>query len=197
MQSTSTVTTGALRRSFTLIELLIVVAIIGILAGIAVPNFLNAQIRAKVARVQAELRTLRTAIESYHIDNNHYPPDAYEAGIAFDVYEHFRVLTTPIAYLGTVPIDNFFSAEKAQAAGGSSTDINRRHTYYYAAKGWIASTHMPSSDFAGPWIAYSVGPDQVYSHGEWMFRKANLRGDNPFMYDASNGLHSGGDIGAW
>lgn len=57
---------------FTLIELLIVVAIIAILAAIAVPNFLEAQTRAKVARVKADMRSLVTALESYYVDNNAY-----------------------------------------------------------------------------------------------------------------------------
>ena len=59
--------------AFTLIELLIVVAIIGILAAIAVPNFVNAMTRAKVARVQSELKSLSSAIEMYNLDNNNYP----------------------------------------------------------------------------------------------------------------------------
>ena len=62
------------RKGFTLIELLIVVAIIGILAAIAVPNFLNAQIRAKVSKVQADFRSLATAIESYRLEFGNYMP---------------------------------------------------------------------------------------------------------------------------
>ncbi len=48
--------------AFTLIELLIVVAIIAILAAIAVPNFLEAQMRAKISRAQADMRTLHTGL---------------------------------------------------------------------------------------------------------------------------------------
>lgn len=65
---------------FTLIELLIVVAIIAILAAIAVPNFLEAQTRAKTARAKADMRSVVVAIESYRVDANHYPWPADETG---------------------------------------------------------------------------------------------------------------------
>jgi prepilin-type N-terminal cleavage/methylation domain-containing protein len=64
------------KKGFTLIELLIVVAIIAILAAIAVPNFLEAQVRAKVSRVKNDQRSLATGIESYYVDNNTYPVSA-------------------------------------------------------------------------------------------------------------------------
>ena len=66
----------SLRRrgeGFTLIELLIVIAIILILIAIALPNFLEAQIRAKVTKVKAELRTAATALEAYQVDWRAYP----------------------------------------------------------------------------------------------------------------------------
>ena len=65
-----------LKKGFTLIELLIVVAIIAILAAIAVPNFLEAQVRSKVSRAKSDMRSYATGIESYYVDNNSYPVSA-------------------------------------------------------------------------------------------------------------------------
>jgi general secretion pathway protein G len=88
-------------EGFTLIELLIVIAIILILIAIALPNFLEAQIRAKVTRVEAELRTLHTAIFGYYNDRRVFP--TYQ-GYAFRWVEQ---ITTPIAYLATRVSDPF------------------------------------------------------------------------------------------
>ena len=64
-------------QGFTLIELLVVVIIIGILAAIALPNFIGAQDKAREASVKANMRTAQIAAESYATDNGGtYPPNA-------------------------------------------------------------------------------------------------------------------------
>lgn len=96
---------------FTLIELLIVVAIIAILAAIAVPNLLDAQIRAKVARAKSDQRSTTVAVEAYFVDYNAYPLAADERGRPIVPYppiglgpEAFETrlsvsITTPVAYI--------------------------------------------------------------------------------------------------
>jgi len=60
-------------RGFTLIELLVVITIIGILAAIALPNYIKAKDKAKEAEVKANIHTIQVAIERYDVDQARYP----------------------------------------------------------------------------------------------------------------------------
>ncbi len=112
------------KRAFTLIELLIVVAIISILAGIAVPNFLDAYTRAKVSKCVAHMRTIANAIEMYRVDNHEVPiaRDISNLGFPYLYADWLMIsapfngrelpgscLTTPVEYLASVPYDPFNS----------------------------------------------------------------------------------------
>lgn len=94
------------KTGFTLIELLIVVAIISILTEIAITNYLQAQIRSKVANVKVALAVTATALEAYDVDNNDYPWDFVGAtGSGGNNYWVPNSLTTPVAYITTIPLD--------------------------------------------------------------------------------------------
>ena len=86
------------KKGFTLIELLIVVAIIGILAAIAIPNFLNAQVRAKVAQAKANMVTVATGVEEYAVDWNVYPPMYLWGGAKGCIWDY---MTAPMGSYNT------------------------------------------------------------------------------------------------
>lgn len=179
----------ASRFGFTLIELLIVVAIIGILAAIAVPNFLNAQVRARIARVESDMKSISTALEMYILDNNSYPNDhdldAYAAGHEHGLFS----LTSPITYISSVPQDPFIERKIASVFGFGDSNA-------YASAGRADYEMGSGADNAGQFKkqAYSLmsyGPDHFddnSSHDSFPF------GTDMDRYNPSNGVSSKGNI---
>lgn len=86
---------------FTLIELL--VAVIAILAAIALPNSLEAQLRAKIARVRSDFRAAAAGLEAYAVDFNQYPPIQHWSYLIATLEMPGSSITTPVAYLTSVP----------------------------------------------------------------------------------------------
>jgi prepilin-type N-terminal cleavage/methylation domain-containing protein len=116
------------KKAFTLIELLIVVAIIAILAAIAIPNFLEANVRAKVTRTKSDQRTLGLAMEEYMVDWNRYQSSLWLPTTARrPLIDRWKQLTTPVAYITSVPPDRMFpypSASDPYVQSGLITNVN-------------------------------------------------------------------------
>lgn len=182
-------------KAFTLIELLIVVAIIGILAAIAVPNFLNAQVRASVARVDSDLRTLGMAMEAYRVDRNNYPPDWVATGGGVQEKGFIRamyMLTTPVAYLTNVSLqDPFYHGADQQVNLTSGSYQKSTYRYYCYKYGWGADSTV--RQYKDGYVILSYGPDKKESFGEWCGVPGLGRGWDG-VYAPSNGVRSMGDI---
>ncbi|MBI1389457.1 MAG: prepilin-type N-terminal cleavage/methylation domain-containing protein [bacterium] len=174
-----------MKQGFTLIELLIVVAIIGILAAIAVPNFLNAQTRARVAHVESDFKAVQTALESYYIDNNTYPIDSDNS-----LPIGLSMLTTPVAYMSAFPHDPFVRVDQQFVSGGG--DSSSAPVYEMGTDTpWANRSPNNNQRKGGTWSITSTGPDAQDSTGgqlDWPW------GTNWYDYHASNGINSSGDI---
>lgn len=183
------------KMGFTLIELLIVVAIIGILAAIAVPNFLNARMKAMVGRVQADHKAVKTAIEMYAIDYGRYPaygnPDDYVTAISAGALTYLPTrITTPTSYISTLPYDPFPPQEMGGDVATHPTQSYKYiHAYDEVYKGQtFVGKHLRihtettyGSERPVMYEIWSLGPDQVPNH-------------TGMLYDTSNGLFSDGDM---
>jgi prepilin-type N-terminal cleavage/methylation domain-containing protein len=189
--------------AFTLIELLIVVAIIAILAAIAVPNFLEAQTRAKIARVQADMRACATGLETYAIDYGKYMP-AWEypltttwgnpgRGWPYHLWVPSR-MTTPVAYMSSLPTDPFKPIDPF--AKSPYDVISQRPGYwnmkYMLATGMVMGMYTKMYEIGGEWILYSYGPDRLLFNN---YPSGTATSQGVYRdYDATNGTVSAGNI---
>jgi prepilin-type N-terminal cleavage/methylation domain-containing protein len=174
-------------QGFTLIELLVVVAVIAILAAIGVPNYLEAQVRSKVSRVKADLRTLATSLEAYNADTNGYPLFMYRDGtMKFPVTNRLIPLSTPVAYLTIVPPRDPFTHTENEGA---------IDTYDYADAESFRLQGEPEPSYrtrGAAWRLASSGPDLLNTWGGPL--AINPPGNPGYDYDPTNGTVSKGDI---
>jgi len=177
------------RNAFTLIELLVVVAIISILTSIAVPNFQHAQVKAKTTAALADMRSLATAVESYHLDHNSYPLDGNDYPQMIDEYfdQQFiqHLLTTPIAYISEVPGDIFHTKNTHRYDPLTARYFLSRPPYpyiYFSKDNFVVNHGSPQGYFL-----FSLGPDLHFDN-------ASTRPEEFLRYDMSNGIVSTGDL---
>lgn len=209
-----------MRQGFTLVELLIVVSIVAILAAIAVPNFLEAQTRAKTVRVLSDMRTMQVAIESYAVDQGVPPRMTFGYHPRYDRYTGYGVeqqgisgtlgywVTTPVAYLTRFDfLDPFVKQSETTRFDA------RLYTYHDALShpkletfGWNFGAPFYLDQFRsnfGEYCLMSIGPDQI----PWVGPPADdpdngiFAADYPtawasfwIQYDPTNGSLSDGNI---
>jgi prepilin-type N-terminal cleavage/methylation domain-containing protein len=100
------------RSAFTLVELMLVVAIIALLAVLALPSFLRARQRAQNAKFINALRVVSGAFDTYAIEHNDYPPDVFRGIVPPGMAPYFNssfdfTAPTPIGGLWDWDKDNF------------------------------------------------------------------------------------------
>lgn len=192
------------RKAFTLIELLIVVAIIGILAAIAVPNFLNAQLRARVARVVSDMKALSTAEEMYRLDNNQYTFDG-DCGVGSAEHLSYTPLTSPISYISSIPEDTFAGIDP-QFENRQTIRTGLKPVFEYTSRVSFGPQGTPNcKDSNGvfntmarvgvEYLMTSLGPDgdQDFPWSEQAYIDV-AAGQGSFVYKPTNGLVSNGNI---
>jgi type IV pilus assembly protein PilA len=122
---------------FTLIELLVVIIIIGILAAIAIPVFLNQRAKATESGMKSDLRTVANEVETFFTDDQDYPATITQAGETVTVGANTVSLSDPDTTI--VYNDN----GQSYCIEATNTKVSNAWTYNSAAGGLAVGAVCP------------------------------------------------------
>ncbi|MCA9424108.1 MAG: prepilin-type N-terminal cleavage/methylation domain-containing protein [Candidatus Omnitrophica bacterium] len=207
---------GPFPKGFTLIELLIVIAIILILIAIALPNFLEAQIRARLTSAKACLNTYRTANEAYYTDFGIHVPDvdggerekttnlpwsnlwqmnrSINCGNVGELCS-FAMLTTPIEYIQDLCYDPFLE-QRNDSRAGKAYSLPEYTTYLSGSP--LRKQRGETYGLRYMILSRAVDQDSDANDYEaiWFYLGAHRHHGTryPVIYAATNGTKSDGDL---
>lgn len=140
-----------MQKGFTLIELMIVVAIIGILAAVALPAYQDYTVRAKVSEIVLAASGGKTSVAEYFQTNSVMPPDATASGVSTQASKY----VTSVAYGKTSDTVGVITALATTAVGGgvvategivlTGTGVAATGIVIWVCTGTMAAKYRPAS----------------------------------------------------
>lgn len=198
-----------MKKGLCISELVVIVAITGILIAIATPRFLEAQKRKQVTQTYSDLRTNALALEAYATDHEaRFPPRGLYDRNETEVIPHTKFatildpiwLTTPVAYITTENplIDPYQSKHYDPTIIKSGSNANQWAMGRYRYTASRQSENSPATEAIlihryGEWRLLGSGPDTYVFNTS--FDPPSPASTTIIPYDATNGTISIGDIG--
>lgn len=157
----------AKKRGFTLIELMVVIVIIGILVAIALPNFIGAQDRAKIASLKSNMRTFQTMLEVYGVDYGGMYPYAMEELSAEAVSKNYaKSYKNPFTVVNLLVSNTTVGSSLAEVITGASVPTSWTETGVATINGNPGTTCMGQVIYRRPLPSQAYTKYTLYGIGK-------------------------------
>ncbi|MDP8245758.1 MAG: prepilin-type N-terminal cleavage/methylation domain-containing protein [Candidatus Hinthialibacter antarcticus] len=198
---------------FTLVELMVVLAVIGVLSSIAVPRFSDMKLRSEMTASKAQMKAYGDAAQTFFMDRDHYPYSvSYDSKIDLRILEQGQYVSSTNAAdpFQRLPEDETLETRRPSITSFFAGESDKRHGFVFVNYRNFVTDDIPTIRGIG---LYSIGPDRADSllslyplanESQLMIRRRLLTvfGQTAMtqamtVYSPTNGLYSDGDFGSF